>query len=192
MSEPVPDEVWRDLWARLARATRDRRHAFRHPVIATRCPERGIRARTVVLREAEPEPARLVLHTDRRAGKLAGLEIDPRLGWCFYDPRPRMQVRVETRASVHVGDAVARAAWARQGTAARRLYSVEPAPATPLAAGESPRFGEDAEAGFAHFAVVVCAVEEVEWLLLGREGHRRIRFTPDSGASGWAGVPIVP
>ncbi len=172
------------------RATRDRRHAFRHPVIATRCPRRGATARTVVLRGADPDDARLTLYTDLRSAKLEGLEIEPTLTWCFYDPRRREQVRAESRASVHVGDAVARAGWARQGRAARALYAIEPAPATPLAPGESATSREGDDAGFEHFAVVVCGVEELDWLQLGPDGHRRIRFTPGDGS--WRGARIVP
>ena len=190
LSELEPAEVWRDTWARLARATRDRRHAFRHPVVATRCPRRGIAARTVVLREVEAGAACLTLYTDRRAGKLEGIALDPRVSWCFYDGRPRMQVRAESVASVHVGDDVARAAWERQGPAARRLYAVDPAPATRLGAGETPRFDTGEDAGFDHFAVVRCTVGEVDWLLLGRDGHRRIVF--ERGEDGFAGTPVVP
>ena len=190
VSELAPDEIWADTWTRLGRATRDRRHAFRHPVIATRCPRRGVRARTVVLREVDPGTATLTLYTDRRSGKLEGLAIEPELSWCFYDPRRRVQLRVESRASLHVGDAIARAAWSRQGPAARALYAVAPPPATELREGVSPLVREGADAGFEDFAVVVCAVEEADWLHLGREAHRRIRFQP--GEQGWRGAEIVP
>ncbi len=185
-----PDAVWRDAWAQLARATRDRRHAFRHPVVATHAPGHGVRARTVVLRRAEPSPARLTLFTDRRSGKLEALGAEPFLSWCFYDRRSRIQLRIETRADVHVGDAVAREAWASQGPAARAVYAVEPAPATPLGPEVRPPDQAEADAGFTHFAVVVGAVEEVDWLQLGRTEHRRIRFCAADGV--WRGVPVVP
>ncbi len=190
MSDLEPHEVWRDTWARLVRATHDRRHAFRHPVVATHCPRRGVRARTVVLRHADARDAQLTLYTDSRSAKLEALEIEPSLSWCFYDGRQRVQVRAESRATVHVGDAVARAAWERQGAAARALYAVEPAPATRLAAGESPAFREGEDAGFDSFAVVVCSVGELDWLQLGRQAHRRIRFAPGHG--GWQGSWVVP
>jgi len=133
LSEPEPGEVWRDLWTRLARATRDRRHSFRHPVVATHCPHRGVRARTVVLRHAEPEDARLTLYTDCRSGKLEALELEPSLSWCFYDGRRHVQVRAESRATVHIGDATARAAWERQGPAARRVAGAGSTPYNALA-----------------------------------------------------------
>lgn len=187
------DDVWRETWGGLVRATRDRRHAFRHPVVATHHPGLGVRARTVVLREADPRGARLTLHSDVRSGKLEALEHHPAMSWCFYDARRRIQVRAETRAVVHVGDAVARAAWQRQGAGARALFAVEPAPGTPLGDRETPTPPADDDAGFAHFAVVVGSVEELDWLHLGREAHRRIRFEPvEGGEGGWRGTPVVP
>jgi hypothetical protein len=190
LNELEPGEVWRDIWVRLARATRDRRHSFRHPVVATHCPRLGVRARTVVLRHAEPKDARLSFYTDCRSGKLEALGFEPSLSWCFYDGRRRVQVRAESRATVHIGDATSRAAWARQSPAARALYAIELAPATRLTAGETPRFREGPDAGFESFAVVVCVIEELDWLHLGREAHRRIRFT--LGRSGWQGAWVVP
>ncbi len=184
------DQIWDDTWARLRRATRDRRHPFRHPVVATRCETWGVRARTVVLREADARAARVTLFTDRRSGKLDGLEIAPSLSWCFYDPRSRIQVRAESHASVHVGDALARSAWERLGPAARELYAVEPAPATPLAGRESAGVGARPDDGFENFAVVVGEIGALDWLRLDRDGHRRALFEARSGD--WQGRFVVP
>ena len=190
LNEREPAALWEDAWVRLGRATVDRRHAFRHPVVATRCPRRGVRARTVVLRDVDASAAALVLHSDGRAEKIEGLEIEAAMSWCFYDPRQRLQLQAETRTGIHRGDAVARDAWSRQGRGARRLYSVEPAPATSIESGARPEFGEAEDDGFDHFAVIVCSVVELEWLLLAREGHRRLRFEPHEGD--WRGVELVP
>ncbi len=189
--ELEPSELWGDVWHRLGRAARDPRHSFRPPVVATLCPERGVRARTVVLRESDPEAGTLTLHTDRRAGKLAGLDLEPRVSGCFYDPRHRVQVRAETRATVHAGDAEARTAWESQGAAAHRLYAVAPAPGSALPGGWQAPARDEGDAGFENFAAVRCAVEELECLQLAREGHRRLHYRRDRDGS-WRGTPVVP
>ncbi len=182
-----PDELWRDAWARWIRATRDRRHGFRHPVIATWCARRGARARSVVLRSADPASDLLLFHTDLRSAKVAELRADPRASWCFYDPRPRLQLRAETRATLHVGDDVARAAWERQGGASRAVYAAEPAPGGPLPRNAPAPRGD----GFANFVVVTCRLEALDWLLLGSPAHRRLCFRRrDSGD--WQGHEVVP
>ncbi len=185
------ESIWGDVWKGLARATLDGRHAFRLPTIATRCPERGVRARTVVLRECSAKPAGLSFHTDRRAGKLAGLELEPRVSWCFYDPRHRVQVRAETRAEIRIADDRARAAWEKQSSWARRLYRVEPDPGTELPEAWSSPGAEEGDGGFENFALVECALEELEWLLLAREGHRRLRFR-EAPEGGWRATALVP
>jgi len=189
--ELAPSEVWQDVWKQLGRAARDPRHPFRLPVVATRCPDRGVRARTVVLRASCPSPATLSLFTDRRAGKLSGLAVEPRVSWCFYDARHRVQVRAETRAVLRSGDEEARIAWRTQGPSARRLYRVTPAPGSILPEDWDPPAADESDAGFEHFAVVNCAVEEIEWLVLAREGHRRLRFQPDAEGD-WLGEALVP
>ena len=186
-----PSKVWAGVWRSLVRATHDGRHAFRLPTVATRCPERGIRARTVVLRDCAPGTAKLSFHSDRRAGKLAGLEIEPRVSWCFYDPRHRVQVRAETRAEVRIGEGLARAAWDEQGPSARRIYRVEPRPGTALPQGWSLPPPSDRDDGFENFALVECSIEELEWLVLAREGHRRLRFREDPGGD-WRATALVP
>lgn len=188
--ERDPDQVWEEVWAQLARASRDHRHAFRHPVIATRSARFTVSARTVVLRAAVAAQARLDFFTDRRSAKLEGLGIEPSVGWCFYDPRRRVQVRAETRAVLHEGDEVARSAWSRQGDAARALYAPGPAPGTPLE--DDAGCGKvDGDVGFGNFVVAHCDVVELDWLWLAKEGHRRIRFAREPDGH-WAGVPVVP
>ncbi len=190
-STEFPEAVWHHVWRQLARATRDARHAFRHAVVATRCPRRVVRTRTVVLREADVAASRLAFHSDRRSEKVDGLVLSPQASWCFYDRRRRTQVRAETRASLHLGDAVARSAWDAQGEPARRLLRIQPPPGSPLPdAGVT--FPEDGPAaGFENFVSVVCDVVELEWLQLDRHGHRRLRFEP--GPDGiWRGAALVP
>lgn len=186
-----PFAIRQNIWRQLAAATRNPRHAFRLPVVATACPQRRVRARTVVLRDADPDAARLTFFTDRRSGKVAGLAMDRRVSWCFYDRRHRVQLRAETRGSVHLCDETARIAWESLGTDARALFAVAPAPGTALENGMEDVRSLDPANGFENFHVVVCDVEEMDWLILAREGHRRVHFAPDQ-AGRWQGIPVAP
>ncbi|MEO1696908.1 MAG: hypothetical protein AAFU73_06410 [Planctomycetota bacterium] len=186
--DATPQDALNDAWTRLRRAVVDGRHPFRHPVVATRCERRGISARTVVLRGASQEDGVLVLHSDLRAEKVAALRTDPTVSWCFYDPRKRLQLRAESVATLHHRDPLAELEWERQSDAARRLYGVAPAPGTELGEGSGPSF--DAQRGFASFVVVRCTLTELDWLQLGRSGHRRIRSV--RRGSDWDAAPIVP
>jgi len=186
-----PPEIWSLVWAQLARATADPRHAFRLPVVASAGPRWGVQARTVVLRGASLDGPVLALHSDRRAAKIETLERRPELAWCSYDPRHRVQIRAATRATLHHDDDVANAAWEGLGSGARALHAVEPAPGTPRPRAARMRAGTPPDAGRANFVVVRCRVDELDWLLLARGDHRRIGFRPAPGGS-WHGTELVP
>lgn len=189
MTQDVPPELntlARRCWLELARGARHADHPWHTPVVAT-ATERGPSARTVVLREADADRRALVLHTDRRSGKADELARDDRLAWVFWDPHKRVQLRCRGAVSRHVGDAVARAAWSQLDRHGRGLYESPLAPGSAL--GEDPP-SREREDGFTHFMVLVCTVEQIDWLALDRDRHRRalIHWRGDD----WLAEPIVP
>lgn len=173
------------IWPRLARAADEPRDPFHTPVVATRSGD-DVEARTIILRRVLADGRRLIFHTDARSPKVAEIVRHPRIVWVFYDPAEKVQLRVRSRAQVHVGDELARAQWSGATRWSRRAYL---APRPPSAAADElthnlpgdllrrePTEDELAEAS-ANFAVVDCRVVTIDWLWLAREGHQRARFT---------------
>lgn len=174
------DEVWR----RLGRGVADRRAPARHPVLAT-AGAGGPEARVVVLRAAERAGATVEFHTDRRSGKIADLAGDPRAALVVWEARAHLQLRLRVHARVLDGAAAAER-WARVPPAARGNYG-GPVPGGPEAAPE-----EAGGAGLAAeeaFAPVLCRIDEIETLHLGRDRHRRAVF---ARAEGFAGRWVAP
>lgn len=175
----------------LVRATKDRRHAFRTPVICTVDAQDGTpRARTVVLRHADPGALVLGCHTDRRAAKVREIEREPMVAWLFYDAKARVQIRVRARAVVHLEGAEFERAWERSAPMSRRCYLAPHEPGTP-SDGPSANLPDDAldsdpgaersEEGKANFALVRTRAVEMDWLWLRHDGHRRAGFAWDDG-----------
>jgi pyridoxamine 5'-phosphate oxidase len=108
------DRVWRHL----TRGVADRRHPARHPTLATLGPE-GPEARTLVLRAADRNAARLELHTDMASPKVAQIGEDPRVALHFWIPKDRLQIRMRATAVVRPGDP---ALFASLPLEARRNY----------------------------------------------------------------------
>lgn len=172
MTQDDPTElnaIARRCWHELTRAARHASHPWHTPVVAT-ATAAGPSARTVVLREADADRRTLVLHTDRRSRKADELARDERLAWVFWDPRKRVQLRCRGPVNRHAGDAVAGEAWADLGARSRALYASPLAPGAALADNPRPAIRDD---GFAHFMVLVCRVEHIDWLKLDRDRHRR-------------------
>jgi len=194
MNEETPgelelSEIPGSAWTMLVRAVRDRRHAFRTPVFCTVDAQDGTpRARTVVLRHADPDALELRCHTDRRSVKLREIEREPMVAWLFYDTKARVQLRIRARAMVHLDGAVFEEAWERTALMSRRCYLAPHAPGS-AADGPSANLPDDAmdsdpspqrsEAGRANFAVVQTRVLEMDWLWLRHDGHRRCGFVWD-------------
>lgn len=186
--QPNPElaEIPGLAWTMLQRAVVDRRHAFRTPTLCTVSATDGTpRARTVVLRHADPDRLTLRCHSDRRAGKITEIERQPIVAWHLYDVKSRTQLRLKAQARVHLDGPIFEEAWERTALMSRRCYLAPHTPGTP-SADPSPNLPADliegepgkdrSEEGRAHFAVIESQVQEMDWLLLKHSGHRRARF----------------
>lgn len=188
-------EVVADCWRRLGRGAADPVAPFRFPVLATQgLAQAGApipAARTIVLRAADPARRELVLHSDRRAMKIAEIAAAPRVTLVFQDPVDRIQLRVVANASVHTDDARADLAWAACSPSSRRLYRARRGPGATI---DGPFDWDDVDApedeGRGSFAAVVCAPLSLDWLELCDPIHRRAVF--QWGGEHFLGRWVVP
>ncbi len=169
----------------LVRASRDRRAAWRTPVLSSIGIDGGPRARVLVLRKAEPVAGLLWLHSDVRSAKVAELRADGRAALTFWDPRHALQLRLEGEARIEADPALLADGWARVPEGSRRSYSTADAPGS-LLAGPLAFTGD----GAGNFAMIALRAERLEWLWLGPERHRRGESRRRGGD--WDSVLLVP
>ncbi len=185
-------------WAMLARGAADRRSAFHTPVVATATPDGAPAQRIMVLRGVDLSARTLRFHTDKRAAKLTHITANPRAGVLLYDPAAKLQLRLDARAELHIGDGVAGTGWAASRPQSRQCYAQAATPGQPVAdprAVALPPLNPDGseavpDGGVENFAVLMLTVETIEWLYLAIEGHRRARWTWDGTC--WAGTWLAP
>ncbi|MFN3613954.1 MAG: pyridoxamine 5'-phosphate oxidase family protein [Rubrimonas sp.] len=196
------DDAFRDdldatldqAWLRLARGAADRRSGMHTITVATMGPD-GPQARTVVLRGADRAARTIRFHTDARAPKIAELTAEPRVSAVAYDPRAKIQIRLNGHAAVHGGGAAADAAWAGSAPGSRLCYRAPLPPGTPLRTpGEADPTdalrAADSETGRPNFRAVLVTVARIDWLYLAASGHRRAGFAWDGAA--WRGRWLAP
>ena len=70
----APDDIRSQIWKELVRASRDKHHEWRTPVLATTGLDGLAQARTVVLRHAHTATFELDLYTDSRSAKAQELK----------------------------------------------------------------------------------------------------------------------
>ncbi|MEN3971471.1 pyridoxamine 5'-phosphate oxidase family protein [Sphingomicrobium sp. XHP0235] len=186
------EEVVADIVTRLSDAASNRKSAMHVPAVASA----DAQVRTMVLRDFDREAMTLRFHSDARSPKIGAFERDPRCGVLFYDKEAKVQLRVRGTVRVERTGPIADKAWAESANFARRCYLAPEAPGTPEDApfanlpddvrDEEPSDERlDAEAR-ENFCVLLIRIDEVDWLYLAHDGHRRARW---GGASAqWLAV----
>lgn len=189
------DELLTRIWTAFEAGCRELQHPFHAPALATSSDIEPA-LRTVILRGADPAGRLLVCHTDIRSAKCRELRCCTRAQWLFPDPAARVQIRAGGETMVHSRNALAREAWLKTPLASRANYCTKWAPgvrigspgdALPAAWKEHGPTVEEAEAGFANFAVLATTVEHFDWLQLAADGQRRAGFawTGERFAGNW-------
>ena len=180
----TPEEIRPQIWKELGRASLDRHHEWRTPVLASTGADGLPDARTVVLRQVDAGGGRLTFYTDSRSPKVTQLQTQASAVLVFWSARLSWQLRVRVTCSVITSGPELEALWqgVNQSAAAGDYLS-------PLAPGAVLRQGGAADAETvnapvpAHsFALLRAQVLQMDWLELSREGHRRAQL----GATTWA------
>jgi len=151
-----------DAWSMLARGVDDPADDLHWPVLAT-VGQAGdgapfADARTVVLRASDRDTGRVAVHSDADTGKIAQLRANPSVALVAYHRPRRIQLRLHGVADLHVGDAVAAAAWTALPGHSRALY-----------------------AGPERFCVIRLRILQLDWLHIGPERPLRAAFTLGDG-----------
>lgn len=178
--EATLDEVWH----RLSRGVKDRRSAMRHPTLATVDGQGCAAMRTVVLRAASRNDARLTFHTDWQSAKIAEIEQQPNVSLHVWDESCKLQLRISAVARIITGDD-AETAWHKVPEGSRAAYGAVPAPGTSIHAADAFAIEPSAD----RFAVIECELKRIETLCLTPVQHYRAVFDK---ADGWSGQWLVP
>ena len=175
-SSQTPSDIRHRIWMELGRATQDRHHAWRTPVLATTAEDGLPDARTVVLREVDSNSARLRFYTDGRSAKVSQLSDRSDAMLVFWSKRLNWQLRVRVSVAAHAAGPLVDAVWARVSqSAAAGDYLSPSAPGSALSAA-TPTAAQQKH----HLVVLSAEVQDIDWLELARGGHRRARLLADT------------
>jgi pyridoxamine 5'-phosphate oxidase len=170
----------------LTKAAGNRHMAFHTPVLINIGEDGRPRGRTVVLRAFDAIKRTLRCHLDIRSAKADAVLKHHQIGWTFYDPALKWQIRLQGTASLHHDDPIAHEAWLASQRMSQICYGTDPAPGSIIATGQGFTLPSDPEmiaAGKKNFAALVCHYDEMEALWLGFKGHRRMQYRWDRGGS---------
>lgn len=173
----TPDEIRQQIWKELGRASRDRHHEWRTPVLATAADNGLVNARTVVLRDVDAVLAQLIIFTDSRSPKVSEIGSQNDAVFVFWSSRLSWQLRARVNISVQTSGPRVEAYWQQvRQSAGVKDYMTQTAPGTRYPDDEKI---PDVPSQESHFAMLSAQIIEIDWLELGREGHRRARILAD-------------
>ena len=148
----------------------------------------GSSMRTVILRQFISDERMLICHTDARADKVQEICKDAGIGWLFYHPKKKVQLRISGPATLHTDDRLADEQWAATKLVSRLNYCALKPPGSAVDGASSglpdvllnkaPNL-LDTEYGRKNFMVIAGRIETMDWLQLSILGNRRARFNWD-------------
>jgi hypothetical protein len=169
--------IERACWIELGHAAHDREHPWRVMTLAT-AGGAGADARCVVLRDVNAATQELVFYTDGRSPKVAQMRANPHgvlVGWW---PRPGWQLRLRVTLDIQTAGPDVSSRWAQvKLSPAAQDYLAALPPGTAVDRYQPERGSRE------HFAVVTAHVDQIDWMELHADGHRRARLAGD--ASTW-------
>ena len=181
------DGILNEVWAMLKRGVTHVRDPFHWPVLGTTGKD-GSSLRTVILRQFLLPQRVLICYTDARADKVQEMLNSANVGWLFYHPKKKVQLRVSGQASLHADDPFADEQWAAGRLTSRLNYCATQPPGTPI---DRPSSGLpdfllnkvptllETEKGRRNFMAIACQIDSLDWLILSVLGNRRARFDWD-------------
>ncbi len=169
----IEDAVWREL----GRAVRSKGHGWRLGVLATVDEAGAADARSVVLRDLEPQARTLLIYTDSRSPKAQQLQAQPQGKLVLWSEPLGWQLRLSVSLALETSGLRVSSRWAQlKLTPSAQDYLSPLSPGTPLDDTAPAKPDRDSRG---HFAVLECQVQSTDWLELHRDGHRRARFDAD-------------
>jgi len=168
-------ELKRRVWQELQRATHDRHHEWRTPMLTSTGLEGTPQARTLVLRRAAPALWQLTFYTDSRSNKVLELQKNPQATVAFWSKRLGWQIRLQASVTVLTEGPEVTEAWCElyQSPSAGDYLSLA-APGSPLAL----QANGPGRSKHHHLALLQVQVTSLDWLELASVGHRRALMTP--------------
>lgn len=183
----TPKEIQAQIWNELCRASLDRHHEWRTPVIATATKDGAVNARTVVLRHVNRDEELLEIYTDSRSSKFTELTQNPSAQFVFWSTRLNWQLRVRTTCTLLSSGSYVDSVWQKvKQSPSSGDYLTLTAPGSaidPTRDQVNPKEqnketnketnNEPMNELNHYFAVISCKITEIDWLELSRGGHRR-------------------
>lgn len=190
-------DVCQTVWSELTRATHQKKHEWRTPVMGN-IDDTYARLRTIVLRKSDTQSRSLRFYTDKRSAKWPVVENIGTFTLLFWSSRRSLQAQMVGRPTI-LDKETTEHIWSSMPVYSRSSYATKAAPGSRLANADNGLPDKyfnlevsDTEYAKPYFGVFEIVVDHFEVLQLQRGGHRRAKFAWNKTNKKWDGQWIVP
>ena len=173
------------IFEQLTEASRQKTHPFRLCTLGTVGLDRMARLRTVVLREVLPDRD-LLFFTDRRSKKVTHLKENNLAGMLFYDPKNKVQVKIEGAAQIIREGEDLRTYWDQIAEENRKDYTSSNPPGSIVGHPDEVEYLKDKD----YFCAIRITPYRIEYLELQPVSHIKVRYSKKEGS--WVSEYLVP
>ena len=176
------DLTLKEIFGLIQRAVKDRKSGFHNFVLATTSFDNKPDARTVVLRGFDSKKMEISFHSDLRSQKINQLIKNKNVCLVFYDEKKKIQLRIKGKTNINKSF---HEAWDKLTNWSKRCYLTKDPPGQESkhpSSGFPDEFAFDAPSleqtkdGFKNFGQIRVSINQIEWLFLASQGHRRALF----------------
>jgi len=176
------EETRKEIFSLLFQGVKKRKSNFHNLVLNTIDLQNKPDARTVVLRSFSQENLTLGIHTDNRSEKVEHLKNNKFTCLVFYDDQKKIQLRIRGTTILEKSK---KESWDKLTNWSKRCYltsnppgkfSNNPTSGFPSKFESEAPSSEEAKKGLENFTVIRIFIDEIEWLFLASQGHRRALF----------------
>ena len=176
------DLTLKEILGLIQRGVKDRKSGFHNFVLATSSFDNKPDARTVVLRGFDSKKMEISFHSDLRSQKINQLIKNKNVCLVFYDEKKKIQLRIKGKTNINKSF---HQAWDKLTNWSKRCYLTKDPPGQESkhpSSGFPDEFAFDAPSleqtkdGFKNFGQIRVSINQIEWLFLASQGHRRALF----------------
>lgn len=181
----MSDSYLNNIYDQLTEAARQPTHPFRLCTLGTVGLDRMARLRIVVLRKVM-EDKDLLFFTDRRSKKVTHLKENNLASMLFYNPKSKVQVKIEGAAQIIRDQEELQGYWDKLGPESRKDYTTAVAPGSTVSHPEQVEYLKGSD----YFCAIRVTPYKIEYLQLQPETHLKVRYSKQEGS--WVSEYLVP
>ena len=175
-------DILEKIWLCLENGCNDRKSPYHTFAIATITKDKPSN-RTVVLRDCNKNEKSISFNTNYASTKITDIKKNSNVEGIFYDKVNKVQVRISGVACINNMNDVCISKWSQMSSQSKECYFQNIDPGMKIEKHDEVKTTHETNLSN-KFTVVTIKINNIDWLYLSSEGHRRVKFSTSNNFKG--------